>query len=69
MFVPVTGGDDQTKPWTSDERLQDPVVLGPLTQVLKIIGDLVAFTDQMPEGEIGLLVDKDDLINYQLLII
>ena len=51
MPANATEGDNQIRPWASDERLRNPLLLVTISQVISSIQDLATLTEQLPEGQ------------------
>jgi hypothetical protein len=41
---------EEPRPWSDDERLQDPFQLGAMNLVMKLVQEFATLTEKLPEG-------------------
>ena len=51
--------NDPLKPWKSDKRLQNPLLLGDFSKVISVIQEFAALAERLPEGQ---KMSKEDSI-------
>ena len=44
--------EDKPRPWTDDDRLNDPFILGTFNTVINLIQEFATLAENLPEGRI-----------------